>query len=315
LVGLVACEDVPKDLPTDEERERLEEAIDVIELQAECIKDVATLVDPEILANEHSEDGSLEEFQKGVDDAVDTAITFYQEGRIFVYNPADTFNPGTSYVDGSGGFFGQDIEGDFIAVNRTLFSRGSALLPGVLIHEGAHKEVGHTDEVLALYDEQNEGENVWTGDFTEAAIASNDFPYQLSDLSFPGNVVRGNIDSMIQFAREYLEADAAGGDWESFSDRETLYTSEAIWRENSDLSHLTNIFDYSLRAACSEGGAMEAYGINPDRLVDIINESDLYRYERERFRTEIGEMVREFREKYDAPPEARMECLHGSARR
>jgi len=312
VASLSACAEVSKTEPTDEEEEIIQESIESMRLIADLTLDVAKLADPEILANEHNQKGSIQDFQKGVTDAKETVISLWQEDRVFVYDVSDVVNPDVSFVDDSGGLFGGDALGDFIGINRTLIYTDTAKLATTLLHEGAHAKVGHTDKINELYEEQNDGNVVGPESFGEAAIASNDFPYQLSHLSIPGEFVVRAADNMLEFDYVCLEGDAERGDWVSFQDRLESYKTEGSWENKMD--GLYRVEDF-LTDVVSEGGWMEGYGIDGEELMDVVRESKLYRHERESFLREIDEISRELKEMYDAPPEASYEMRMGQARR
>jgi hypothetical protein len=301
LTSLAACAEVPKSQPTDEEREKIQKAIDSLDLVVELTKDIVALADPEKLADKNGGEGSVEEFQEGIHDAHETVLDLWKDERIFTYNPADVQDE-NSFLDDPTvrGFFGTDIEGEFMAIARKdgEWIPTHGILAGVLIHEGAHRYMGHTEEINDLI----EAGKVQIYGLCDAAIKSDDFPMELSCFTFPAEKILDFAHSDLWRMRKDLEEAAQANDWEEVDS--LMEGADPFWLsallERDDLFGTADI--------------LGKFGVDKEKLREMIGESDLYKDALEQYAEGVEEIYEELTEARDAQSEVKREMMPGARR-
>lgn len=214
----------------------------------------------------------LEKTTKLVHEFVDT-------GRIVGYYASQAKS---EEVQGAGGFYHDTIFAKgYIALD--LESEGS-WGPGLLLHEGGHKEGKHKARVNDELDRQPEG-NI---DFSDpeliaAIVETKDYSYLLSLVAAPSDLVTQQIEFELGAAEWALEKIQNGeayvvGEWMNADlarDKEgwTTATAERVWS--------------------SESMIFTALGVTKEELTNGLRDSGIYEYARSEYDETVKEINRE----------------------
>lgn len=305
LTSLAACAEIPKTGPTEEEREKIQEAVGSLGMVVELADDVVALADPDKLADKSGGEGDVKEFKEGIHDAYNTVLDLWGEERVFVYEAEDVPNPESNLEDNAGGFFGSDLQGNFIALERAPTTFRINNLVSTLMHEGAHNNMGHTEEIMELYDRVNEGDNITDGEWTDAAIMSRDFPYELDSFCRPASGVLNSLLGDLWVIRVELEEAMQLGDWERARRIMELRATNPLF-----LSEWEREFGQAWLAY-----ELEKYGVDKDALRETVVESRLYGWALVQYREGVQEIYQELSERYEVQEEEKRERRQGEGRR